>query len=216
MVTVVNHHLLAKALDYYEGLGYTRVELPWMVPLEFCRMTCDLQEGDCARMSDRCLVGSAEQAFLFCDSLKLLDPGRYVGLTPCFRQGDDTSPYHQETFYKVELYRTDSTTHDSFRAMIADAHAFFSDSLVWDFERSELEVVESEQEDGWFRSIQLYQWDTTDIRLNGIEIGSYGKRQSGKHIWLFGTGLAEPRFTMASALSRERGDVLAPVLTQSR
>jgi hypothetical protein len=37
-----------------------------------------------------------------------------------------------------------------------------------------------------------------DIELNGIEIGSYGWRQNQDIIWAYGTGLAEPRFSIAN------------------
>jgi hypothetical protein len=37
-----------------------------------------------------------------------------------------------------------------------------------------------------------------DIELNSIEIGSYGWRQHRDIIWAYGTGLAEPRFSIAN------------------
>jgi len=34
-----------------------------------------------------------------------------------------------------------------------------------------------------------------DLNLYGQEIGSYGIRKLGGHHWVYGTGLAEPRFS---------------------
>jgi hypothetical protein len=36
-----------------------------------------------------------------------------------------------------------------------------------------------------------------DININGIEVGSYGFREIGDFMWVYGTGLAEPRFSQA-------------------
>lgn len=41
--------------------------------------------------------------------------------------------------------------------------------------------------------VQMY----LDGELNGIEIGSYGYRSYRELHWIYGTGLAEPRFTLA-------------------
>ena len=35
-----------------------------------------------------------------------------------------------------------------------------------------------------------------DICCNNVELGSYGVRQMGPHTWIFGTGIAEPRFSL--------------------
>jgi hypothetical protein len=39
-----------------------------------------------------------------------------------------------------------------------------------------------------------------DLEINGIEVGSYSRRSFGGISWTCGTGLAEPRFSMATAL----------------
>lgn len=39
-----------------------------------------------------------------------------------------------------------------------------------------------------------------DLMLNGLEIGSYGTRTYCEHTWAYGTGVAEPRYSMAKGL----------------
>lgn len=36
-----------------------------------------------------------------------------------------------------------------------------------------------------------------DLEINNIEVGSYGIRQYKNLFWVYGTGLAEPRFSQA-------------------
>ncbi len=48
---------------------------------------------------------------------------------------------------------------------------------------TEVEIVATDE--GW------------DLEVNGIEVGSYGFRQSGGRRWACATGLALPRFDVA-------------------
>lgn len=192
MDIVADIALLGKALNYYEDLGYTRVDLPWAVPAKWMQLTTPNLNK--AVVGTDYLVASAEQAFLYCDDMGLLPAGRYVGMTPCFRPGD-TGTNKQETFYKVELYRTDAVDRYAVDEMLLQ---------VSEFARQELrgtefliEVVETPDEDGYYHTTRLHTDKSCDINLNGIEIGSYGLRQNEERYWAYGTGLAEPRFSMA-------------------
>jgi hypothetical protein len=42
--------------------------------------------------------------------------------------------------------------------------------------------------------------DCMDLTINGIEVGSYGKREFKNIKWIYGTGLAEPRFSIANGI----------------
>ncbi len=37
-----------------------------------------------------------------------------------------------------------------------------------------------------------------DLTIDGHEVGSYGERVVGNHRWVYGTGIADPRFTYAA------------------
>ena len=64
---------------------------------------------------------------------------------------------------------------------MADAQQFFSLHVPVD-------LVKTDDE----RSDESY-----DIESNGIELGSYGIRQHENITWVYGTGLAEPRLSIA-------------------
>lgn len=187
---------IANAIEFYQSYGYTYVELPYVVPNLISRITAesgivsinaDLGDGG----TD--LVGSAEQSFLHLALNGNLDlTKRYVGCTPCFRN-EVLDDLHQKHFMKVELFvpfmELSGTVTRPIAATVInvaiDAKLFFR-------QYAEVDVVPID--------------DTCDIMLNGIEIGSYGFRRvrdiSGRGLsWVYGTGLAEPRFSQALAKS---------------
>lgn len=94
-------------------------------------------------------------------------PGKYVAISPCFREENETY-WNQSQFMKVELF--DNIDFDYLK-MLNDAKCLMSKYGT---------ITEK----------------SNDLLLNGIEVGSYGKRDV-PFKWAFGTGLAEPRFSQA-------------------
>lgn len=198
MDTVVNYSILARALDYYIGIGYKRIEVPWAVSRAAIDITARGRHAASLR-DGKSLVGSAEQSFL---ELELnpetaLPPDSYCALTPCFRPGDLDGEYHQEYFMKIELFRTDVVDKYAVDEMIWDASVFMQQELR--FQEYHIERIDTPEEN---YMIPLHDTGTllsADLNLNGVEVGSYGLRHCPEFDWAYGTGLAEPRFSMAAA-----------------
>lgn len=189
----IDYSLISRAIEYYRGKGFNYVEAPWIVKSKAIRST--LPEGKLpfyvtGEMGDS-LVGSAEQAFVWLMLDGKLPLGSHMAAGPCFRD-DEVDDLHQKTFFKVELiivmdyapppefaYRMALDAYRGFRRCMPDAGEGFEVGM---------KIVETEV--GY------------DINLNGIEIGSYGVRSFEGHHWIYGTGLAEPRFSMALAKSK--------------
>lgn len=172
---IIDYSLLAKAMLFYTAFGYDQVETPWLVGRESCHATLPVSEASAAMtVGDRYLVGSAEQGFVE----SRLPIGKYISVSPCFRAGD-ISPYHQETFLKAELHRTDDVSDGALHDMVGQAFAFFS------------------EHSGYYPKIisTLEGWD---IAINGIEVGSYGRREIPGYVWIYGTGIALPRLSQVS------------------
>lgn len=173
--------LLGEAVDFYRKAGYEYVELPYAVKREITDITLPPELGDPMMLSHRsireplALVGSAEQSFLDAD----LEPGLYVGCTPCFRAEACYDSFRQPHFMKVELF--DSRERPDAWTLMFSAMAFMS-------MKGANPVVEPTSA-GW------------DLMVNGIEVGSYGRRSHACDDvtlqWAYGTGLALPRFTVA-------------------
>src|SRR5690606_31703766 len=86
--------------------GYKRVDLPWHANLAAIKSTLD-DVGRAFELSEvGLLIGSAEQAFVQAMMNGTLGVGRFVALTPCFRNEPVFDEVHQPYFMKVELFDT--------------------------------------------------------------------------------------------------------------
>jgi aspartyl/asparaginyl-tRNA synthetase len=185
---MLNYRRLIKALDYYKNLGYIEVEVPWIVDAKSIALT-NPEFNEVYQLDDKFLIASGEQGLLHTLPELLWKGTKYVTLTPCFRKERKHHPLLHQHFMKVELgmYIDEGTTrkeivlcldnmiNDALNAMLT----IHSNSALLDFKVVEVDYTQS------------------DILLNGIEVGSYGYRKLKTGGWLYGTGLAEPRFTQA-------------------
>lgn len=184
---MINWGLLGNAMLFYKNKGYNQIDVPWITQNVINMITTD-DERNLVKLAGTVssLVGSAEQSFLAMQFNGNLPKGKYVSCTPCFRYGV-LDEFHQQYFMKVELYQTDSTDMNTMYSMIDDAEEFFS--TVYHGTRRP-------DEKSTLKRVATMQG--IDIELNGIEIGSYGNRSFSSHKWLYGTGLALPRFSQAA------------------
>lgn len=182
----IDYALLGEAVQFYKSLGYEYREVPWAVPAAAIDATlppeCDrvvLVVGNKRRDTDyhttaNELVGSAEQGFITLD----LPPGRYVGVTPCFRVEDQYDILRQSMFMKVELF--DNRAEPDAEVMVIEAERFAHGHGV--------------------KAVRVDTDIGADLMVDGVEIGSYGYRNIAPFgRWAYGTGLALPRFSVAKA-----------------
>lgn len=186
-LSIHDWRLLSSACSFYEGAGYTYVETPWYVGQEAIRSTLPADRHGYSlghpEYSPGHLVGSAEQAFVQLLIDGKLGPGKHFSMGPCFRD-EHEDELHQRSFFKVELIEVEGSITPlevgNVRRMMYCARRFFEENTFY-----EDRIYQSATEEGF------------DLELRGIEIGSYGLRQHGSHRWVYGTGLALPRFTKA-------------------
>jgi hypothetical protein len=162
--------LIAKSIDYYKSIGYKYVEVPWVVSDEAICTTLNKSSYD----EKNRVVGSAEQSFIQLMIDKDIKPGSYVACTPCFRDELIINNVSYPYFLKVELIIVDKYDIDK---CLNDAKGFFINYNS--------NVIPLKTDNGY------------DLMLNDIEIGSYGVRKYKDYVWTYGTGLAEPRFSVA-------------------
>lgn len=181
-MSIINWKRLAEALEFYKSIGFTEIDVDWHVPRSVHDVTC----SEAARMfylkDYGVLVGSAEQSFIAMQLDGRLPPGRYVALTPCFRdEGAARDDLHALYFAKVELFSTLPDHDDERAALEMAAYAFMASQF-----------------DGAPAPIDSVMTDGgVDLEIGGIEVGSYSSRTYEDISWTCGTGLAEPRFSMA-------------------
>ena len=166
---------LTRAFTFYHKNGFEPFEVDWHVPLEIARLT---YAGPSHEFEDGVLIGSAEQGFMYAQRQGLLEDKNYVSISPCFRKEDVQSEIHQKYFMKLELYSPNKKNEDTDLKFAQLARKFMEQETSHD-----VSLVSTDE--GY------------DLEINGIEVGSYMSRSVGGMDWTCGTGLAEPRFSMA-------------------
>lgn len=180
-IPVIDYSLLGDAQRYYAQRGYHELVAPWIVRHEAHTATCPPGRRDFFCL-DGYLNASGEQSFL-----ELLLQGQHLEkhfcITPCFRDEPIYNELHQRSFIKLELIDT-TVTEDHLQIIMLDAKLFFDTALPIEQGTAMVKTDESES-----------SYDIVD-KQSGIELGSYGIRRYKTHEWIYGTGLALPRFQM--------------------
>lgn len=177
---------IGRSIEFYSGSHghYRYVEAPWIVDEKYTQVT--YPHGHAFKTSYGDLVGSAEQGLLALSAEgKIPDSSvrqRYVACGPCFRDHQPDDKFHNPYFMKVELYLPHMVEWNVGILIKSAAQFFASEGAI-------PEIVKTEE--GW------------DIYVAGIEVGSYGFREVYDHMWVYGTGLAEPRFSQALRLQTD-------------
>lgn len=192
---LINWALLGEAVEFYKSYGFSQIETPWYIDVNTINITCDNpqaivsvdtnDEAYCPTYKG--LVGSAEQGFLQLAKDGELPHVNYVSCGPCFRL-EEFDELHQPQFMKVELF----SRCENEQIALSAAKQLLYTSFKFMCLKHECHIVDTD--DGY------------DIEINGIEVGSYGARHH-KDIgwWAYGTGIAEPRFTLAINKGKEHG-----------
>lgn len=178
--------LLAEANSFYANNGFQQIETPFAIPSYYHSFTKPhdnqtfvLNNGLFSNNSHE-LVGSAEQGFIYLLLNDLLPGNKLQSITPCFRF-DDYDKLHQPWFMKLELFQLSDNSEDLFN-IISLAKTFFEKHAL-----SKINIINT--------GIDMY-----DLSLNNIEIGSYGFRHINDHTFIYATGLALPRFSIANKI----------------
>lgn len=188
---LIDWELLYDAKRFYQQyLESTYIEVPWIVDPDVAGITTDQNEID---TSYGRLVGSAEQGFL-----QLVKEGKifnkeiiYHSISPCFR-ADTMDELHERHFMKLELFELLGKTSNEekrLREIGGEAFKFFRGQKL------ECEIVPTGN----------LMYDIVSKNLK-IEVGSYGIKSHdfggdiGEIKWVYGTGLALPRFSRSLAL----------------
>lgn len=182
---MIDYSKIAKAQEYYNKLGYKYIEVPWLVSKQANEVTKPQGIKDYETFNG-CLVASGEQSFIQLILNNKLNYGLYSCITPCYRNEKEYNEYTYEYFLKLELIyyfnHIGDEIDNQILKMLYDAKRFFSNYICWD----KLNIVNTN-----------IGYDINGV-LNDkeIELGSYGYRKWNSYKWIYGTGIAEPRFSL--------------------
>jgi len=175
-MVLVDYAILADAISFYRDRDYTYIEVQWTAPEKAMTVTTP---GNALLFPFRndFLVASGEQSFIHMMQIKALRNGKYMCVTPCFRDEEQYNKYTKPYFMKVELIVVGEENDDYIEDVLQDAEAFFNRYLPKPVTRLKTEIG-------------------IDLMCDDIELGSYGSRNhKTTKPWVYGTGVAEPRFS---------------------
>lgn len=173
------------AMVAYENMGYKYVDVPYIVDYKYNDHTMPDTTVALNHIDGKVYSGSGEQGFLELLDKEGLPPGKYQTITPCVRIADKDDT-HNSVFVKLEL------------CIIPDG-AVPNERLVSLVAFDAMNTMAA-------RGITAFIGGTDeglDIiePLSGIELGSYGIRKDlADNEYIYGTGLAEPRFSYCKSL----------------
>lgn len=173
---MIDYARLDRSTKFYEQAGFKRIESPWTVTQYISDITKPEGKTDWEIVGkNKVLVASGEQSFLYLYLKGFLPKGRYMTITPCFRD-EPFDHTHTKYFIKNELIITDEVTEEMLKSVVSTCKQFFETELV-----TKVDIVKTDE--GY------------DLEVNGIEIGSYGIRSCEYLKWIYATGCPEPRMT---------------------
>lgn len=174
---MIDYSRLSRSLSFFEKNGIIRIELPWTVTKAVSEITKPdgKSEWEITGKS-KVLVASGEQSFLYLYLKGFLPKGRFMGITPCFRD-EVFDVTHTKYFMKNEIIITDKVDEENLLWLVRTCKKFFEIEL-----KREVKIVKTDE--GY------------DLEVDGIEIGSYGIRSCEYLDWIYGTALAEPRMSL--------------------
>jgi seryl-tRNA synthetase len=171
---MIDYKLINDSIEYYEKIGFKRIETPWLVTEAVDSITRPKNvEPFTVQSKKKNLIASGEQAFLYLYLKEYLPKGVFQTVTPCFRN-DSFDFTHTKYFIKNELIKTDNVDKYSLEKMVSDAEHFFNNLFP-------IKTHIEKTEEGF------------DIMLEDFELGSYGVRDCDFLTWIYGTACAEPR-----------------------
>lgn len=188
---MIDYGIISNSIHFYgDEHGFKRVEVPWTVTKGISNITKPEGAGDFELVHNdgKVLVASAEQSFLYQYAKGFLPRGRFQAVTPCFRK-ESFDSIHTKYFIKNELIDTENVTGDNLLDIISIAQQFFD--------------AESQMKTVVVKTGEL----SYDITLGGIELGSYGIRHCDFLSWIYGTGVAEPRFSSVVDTVKRRREI---------
>lgn len=183
----IDYSVLTMAERFYLGRGYTKLDVPWTVSEEADYSTRPSFSPSVVTPWGN-LVGSAEQSFVEIELQGQLPAGKHLAITPCFRHEEQYDKLHFPYFMKLELIhvlRFDENINDRvfLELVLNDASLFFG-------EHFDIGVEKHSQ-----------GYDIIDYETK-IELGSYGVRKFKDFEWVYGTGVAEPRFSYVKSITQ--------------
>lgn len=172
--------MIYEALTEYRFMNYELIDVvPYIVDADVSACTKPTDVEDLHHINGKVYIASGEQSFIQLMKDGMMDYGKFCCITPCFRNEPIIDDLHHKMFLKIELIEhleEFEYIEESVLEMVNDALTVMSNMCA----RYEYDIIKTDA--GY------------DITQDGIEVGSYGYRETPYGKFVYGTGLAIPRF----------------------
>lgn len=175
---------LMKYIAYYSSVGYTLIDVPFIVDVDVSESTKPITAVDLHHSDNKVYVGSGEQSFLQLIKEDKLQCGKYMCLTPCVRD-ETTDDTHYKVFLKLELIHVLKSTDNKLNALTN----VLNDAFLCNNKYLPNVTADVINKDNIFQEVDIYS--------NSLEVGSYGIREYSSVYYVYGTGCAYPRHNIA-------------------
>ncbi len=186
---MIDYKLLDDASKYYNSVAdFKRIESPWLVTKEISDITKPVNCSSYIVKKDteeteKVFVASGEQSLLYLINKGFFgNGGKFQTITPCMRN-DSFDSTHTKYFIKLELMNFSTKGKmdiEDVDYIVYEALNFFSSFTKGKYTQPKIVSTGN---------------DCFDIMYKDVEIGSYGLRHTSFCSWVYGTGIAEPRFS---------------------
>lgn len=185
----INLDLITSAISWWEEIDFSTCNsVPYLVDPDIMAFTCPpgVIDKRMTHSNGKQYVASAEQSFLQMEkdgNIPYTNNKKYLALTPCYRDEAVLDESHYNIFLKLELFVYHVVLEEEVDYLLAcELQSFFNTHGM------QTEIVRTDI--GW------------DVEYKGLELGSFGYRESPKGVlYVYGTGLAEPRASIAMAMN---------------
>ena len=218
----IDYHILDDSLYYYRSQGFEYKEVPWIIDEKISNITKPEDRENFHISQNKVLVASGEQSFLQLIHDQKLGYGKYVTLTPCFRD-ETVDETHKQYFMKTELMIYDHVDNlirifaDTLYQCIQFFKSYTNVKLIHIPTNKESEDLGINQIKEFIKDLhnnlpdqgidEFYTFDILD-KHTSRELGSYGIRTtmiSDMRMiqWFYGTGCAEPRLSQTHQIEEK-------------
>ena len=185
----INLNVIINAIWWWQSKGFTTdIGAPYLVDPDIMSFTCPpgVIDKRMTHSNGKQYVASAEQSFLQMEKdgkIPYTENKKYMALTPCYRDEAVLDEFHYNIFLKLELFVYHVVCEEEVDyALACDLQSFLN------LNGMQTEIVRTDI--GW------------DVEYKGLELGSFGYRESPEGVlYVYGTGLAEPRTSTALAIN---------------
>lgn len=100
---MISSQKVYEALSYYSAIGYKMIDTPIIIDKSISSLTKPTEVLDLHHSIDKVYIGSAEQGFIQQYVNGAVGEGKFMSLTPCYRDEQVLDSTHFKVFFEIRV-----------------------------------------------------------------------------------------------------------------